>query len=137
MKKDGDVVSKQVIITPINTRDINEVMRKAMQVNFDEITPEQQMKERNGAYDFFRLQDTEMTPIQKADELVEKYNEELVSSACIYQYPPDGDYDFIKTKQAAKRCALIAVKEIIKSKSLFPLQKRYWKDVEQALERAD
>lgn len=68
-----------------------------------------------------------MTPAEKAKELVDKYKEHIIET---------DDY-FINS--GAKKCALIAVDELIKQEekynngSFYP--SNYWKEVKQEIEK--
>ena len=68
-----------------------------------------------------------MTPKEKAEELVERYDETLT---------------YLESKSKAKQCALIAVDEIIKSIDFdwmevqnLESQHRYWQEVKQEIEK--
>ena len=73
------------------------------------------------------LKRNKMTPKEKAEELVERYDETLT---------------YLESKSKAKQCALIAVDEIIKSIDFdwmevqnLESQHRYWQEVKQEIEK--
>lgn len=68
-----------------------------------------------------------MTPKEKADELFNKFRTEILSFLG----------DTIKDRNA-KRCALIAVDEIIKAREVVPegliFDRAYWEEIKQEIE---
>jgi hypothetical protein len=62
-----------------------------------------------------------MTPKEKAEELVERYDETLT---------------YLESKSKAKQCALIAVDEIINSMTVATsVHLPYWQEVKQEIEK--
>ena len=59
-----------------------------------------------------------MTPKEKAEELVEKYDETLT---------------YLESKAKAKHCALIAVDEILEH--CYEVMKPFWQEVKQEIEK--
>ena len=82
-----------------------------------------------------------MLPIEKAKQLIKKYNE--------YAYTPwNGGKDEMSTEEASKECALIAVEELINMANLYDIHNAkepthiytfnvvlYWQEVKSELER--